>query len=134
MLENNPRGLERAETKRVVGNQYNRFLRKQQYTKTLSASNGTTTADRGEKNTRLRNRIEGNCFNCGRKGHRAENCRSAKTKIEKSREAAAAKKSGGRGNATSGGVRSTLRINTMACAEAWSTELAVMRSEKLRKV
>ena len=30
MLENNPAGLNRAEIERVVGNQYNRLLRKQQ--------------------------------------------------------------------------------------------------------
>ena len=33
MLENNPTGLERAEIERVVGNQYNKFLRQQQDSK-----------------------------------------------------------------------------------------------------
>ena len=53
--------------------------------------------DHGERNKRPRYRFEGICFNCGRKGHRAENYRSAKKKIEKQGDAAADKKSGGRG-------------------------------------
>ena len=53
--------------------------------------------DRGEKKRRPRNRFAGNCFNCGRKGHRAEDCRNAKKKIEKSGDAPADKKSGVRG-------------------------------------
>ena len=78
MLENNPTGLERAEIERVVENQYNRLLKEQQNSKALSASKGTTTAGRGEKKRRPRNRFEANCFNCRRKGHRVEGCRSAK--------------------------------------------------------
>ena len=74
--------------------------------------------DHGEQNRRPRNRFEGNCFNCGRKGQRAEDCRNAKKKIEKSGDAPADKKGGGRGKATYVGVRSTLRTNTVACAEA----------------
>ena len=66
MLEKNPVGLERAEIERVVENQYNRLLRQRQNSKALSASKGSTTADRREKNRRPRNRFEGNCFNCGR--------------------------------------------------------------------
>ena len=62
------------------------------------ASKGTDTANRGQKNKRPRNRFEGNYFNCRREGrHHAEDCRSAKKKIEKSGDAAADKKSGGRG-------------------------------------
>ena len=60
MLENKPTGLERAETERVVGNQHNRFRRQQQDSKTISASKDTATVDRGEKNRRPRNRLEGN--------------------------------------------------------------------------
>ena len=82
ILENRPTGLERAEIERLVGNPHNRLLRQQQDSKALSASKGTTTVDCGEKNRRLRNRFEGNCFSCGRRCHRAEECRSAK-KIEK---------------------------------------------------
>ena len=85
MLENNPTGLERAEIEHVVGNQYNRVLRQQQDSKALSASKGTTTVDCGEKNRKPRNQFEGNCFNCGTKGHRAEDCRSAKKKIDKTK-------------------------------------------------
>ena len=96
MLENNPTDLERAEIKRVVGNQYNRLFRQQQDLN-LSASKGTTTADHGEKNRRPRNRFESYCLNCGGKGHHAEDCGSAKKNIEKSRDAAADKKGGGRG-------------------------------------
>ena len=95
MLENNPAGLERAEIERVTGNQYNRLLRQQHDSKALSASGSTTTADRGEKKKRPRNRFEGNCINCGRKDHRAEDCRSTK-KIGKSRDAPADKEGRGR--------------------------------------
>ena len=59
MLENNPAGLDRAEIERVVGNQYNRLLRQQHDSKTLSALRNTTTADCGEKKGRPRNRFEG---------------------------------------------------------------------------
>ena len=97
MLENNPAGLERAEIERIVGNRYNRLIRQQQNPKALSVSKGTTTVDRGEKKRKPSSQFEGNCFNCERKGHRAEECRSVKKKIEKSGDAAADKKSGGRG-------------------------------------
>ena len=97
MLENNPTGLERAEIELVVGNQYNRLLRQQEDSKALSASKGTTTANRGEKNRRSCNLFKGICFNCGRKGPHSEDCRSAKNMIEKSGDAAADKKGGGRG-------------------------------------
>ena len=79
MLENNSAGLNSAEIKRVVGNQYNRLLRQQQDSKALSASKGTVTANRGkEKNMRPHHKFDGNCFNCGKKGHRAGDCRSVK--------------------------------------------------------
>ena len=72
MPENNSTGLERAEIGRVLRKQYNRLFRQQQDSKALSASKGTTTAVRGEKKRRPRDRFEGNYFNCGREGHRAE--------------------------------------------------------------
>ena len=97
MLENNPTALERAEIEYVVGSQYNRLLRQQQDSKALSASKGITTVNCGEKNRRPRNRFESNCFNCGRKGHHAEECRGAKKKIEKLGDVAADKKGGGSG-------------------------------------
>ena len=97
MLEDNPVGLERAEIGRAVGNQYNRLLREQHDSKALSALGGTTAVGRGEKKRRPRNRFEGNCFNCRRKDHRAEDCRSATKKIEKSGDAPADKKGGGKG-------------------------------------
>ena len=96
-LENNPATLERADIECVVENPYSRLLRQQHDSKALSASGSTTTADRGEKKRRPCNRFEGNCFNCGKKDHRAENCRSAKKKMEKSKDAPANKKGGGRG-------------------------------------
>ena len=84
ILESNPAGLNRAKIERVVGNQYNIFLRQQQDSKALSASKGTVTANRGKgKNRKLSHKFNGNCFNCGKKGHRAGDCRSAK-KSEKS--------------------------------------------------
>ena len=79
MLENNPAGLHRAQIERVVGNQYNILLMHQQNSKALSASKGTATANRGkEKNKRPHHKFDGNCSNCGKKGHRARDCRSAK--------------------------------------------------------
>ena len=84
MLENNPAGLNRAETGRVVRNQYNRLLRQHQDSKALSASKGIVAANRGKrKKKRPHHKFDGNCFNCGKKGHRAGDCRSAK-KSEKS--------------------------------------------------
>ena len=120
MLENNPSsGLDRAEIERVVGSQCNRLLRQQYDSKALSASGSTTTADREDKKRRPRNRFEAKCFNCGRKSYRTEDCKSVKKKIEKSGDAPADKKGEGRGeSATSVEVRSTLRINTVACAKS----------------
>ena len=84
ILENNPAGLSRAEIERVVGNQYNRLLGPQQDSKALSASKGTVTENRGKgENRRLHHKFDGNCLNCGKKGHRAGDCRSAKKKSEK---------------------------------------------------
>ena len=66
MLENNPAGLNRAEIKRVVGNQFNRLLRQQQDSKALSASKRTVTVNRGKgKNRRPHHKFYCNCFNCG---------------------------------------------------------------------
>ena len=80
MLENNPAGLNRAEIERVVGNQYNRLLRQQHNSMALSASKGTVTANRGKgKDRRPHHKVDDNCFNCGKKNHRAGDCRSAKT-------------------------------------------------------
>ena len=96
MLENNPAGLNRAEIERVAGNQYNRLLKQQQDSKALSASKGTVTANREkEKNRRPYHKFDGNCFNFGKKGHRAGDCRNA-NKSEKS-GAADDKKGGGSG-------------------------------------
>ena len=98
ILENNPAGLNRAEIERVVGNQYNSLLRQQQDSKVLSASKGTVTAncEKG-KNRRLHHKFDGNCFNCGKKGHRAVDCRSAKKKSEKSGATDDRKEGGGSG-------------------------------------
>ena len=98
ILENNPAGLNRAEIERVVGNQYNRLLRQQQDSKALSASKGAVTANRGKgKNRKLNRKFDGNCFNCGKKGHRAGDCRSTKKKSEKSGAADDKKEGSGSG-------------------------------------
>ena len=98
ILENNPAGLNRAEIERVVGNQYNRLVRQQQDSKALSASKGTVTANRGKrKNRKLHHKFDGNCFNCGKNGHRAGDCRSAKKKSEKSGAAVDKKERSGSG-------------------------------------
>ena len=97
MLENNPAGLNRAEIERIVGIQYNRLFRQQQDSKALSASKGTATANRGKgKNRRPHRKFGGNCSSCGKKGHHAGDCRSAK-KSEKSGAADDKKKGGGSG-------------------------------------
>ena len=60
-------------------------------------SKGTVTANRGKgKNRRPHHKYGDNCFNCGKKGHRAGHCRSAK-KIEKSGAADDKKKGAGSG-------------------------------------
>ena len=98
ILENNPAGLNRAEIERVVGNQFNRLLRQQQDSKALSASKATVTANRGKgKNRKLHQKFDGNCFNCGKKGHHPRDCRSAKKKTEKSGAADDRKEGGGSG-------------------------------------
>ena len=99
ILENNPAGLNRAEIEHVVGNQYNRLLRQQQDSKALPASKGTVTANRGkEKNRRLHQKFDGNCFNCGKKGHHAGDCRSAKRKSKNSGAADDKKEGSGSGS------------------------------------
>ena len=133
MLENNPAGLNRAEIERVVGNQYNKLLRQQQDSKALSASKGTVTANCGKRNNRRSHRkFDGNCFNCGKKGHRAGDCRRAKKsknpKLPTTRRRAVAAV-----GATSAGVRSTLRTGTMVCARSLSTERETVRSAELKK-
>ena len=98
ILENNPAGRNRAEIERVVGNQYNRLLRQQQDSKALSASTGTVMANHEKgKNRRSHHKFDGICFNCGKKGHRAGDCRSAKKKSEKSGAADDRKEGGGSG-------------------------------------
>ena len=98
ILENNPACLNRADIERVVGNQFNRLLSQQQDSKALSASKGTVTANRGKgKNRKLHQKFDGNCFNCGKKGHHPRDCRSAKKKTEQSGAADDRKEGGGSG-------------------------------------
>ena len=64
----------------------------------MSVSKGTVTANRGKgKSRKLHHKFDGNCFNCGKKGHRAGDCRSAKKKSEKSEAADDRKEGGGSG-------------------------------------
>ena len=134
MLENSPAGLNRAEIERVVGNQYNRLLRQQRDSKALSASKGTFTANRGKgKNRRPHHKFDGNCFNCGKKGHRAGHCRSAK-KSEKSGAADDKKKGGGSGRCYICGSEEHLaHRRTVVCARALSTGRETVRSAELKK-
>ena len=63
----------------------------------MSASKGAVTANRGKgKNRRPHHKFDGNFFNCGKKGHRAGDCKSAKNS-EKSGTADDKKKGGGSG-------------------------------------
>ena len=52
MLENNPDCLNRVEIERVVGNRYNRLLRRQQDSKAMSVSKSSVTVDRGKGKNR----------------------------------------------------------------------------------
>ena len=130
VLDNNPTGLERTKVEYGVGKQCSRLLSQQQDSKALSASKSTITADRSGKNGRPCYRFKGNCFNCGRKDHRTEGCRSAKNQemppTTRRAEVGA--------SATFMRERSTLRINTVACADTLSTGLAIVRSKELRRV
>ena len=117
MLGNNPTGIERTNIEPVIGSQFSRLLRQQQDSKVLSASKGTATADRGEKTRKPHNRLEGSFFNCGRKYHRGEDCRSAK-KIENQEMLPPTRRAEVGASFTSLGVRTPFRINTVACAEA----------------
>ena len=131
MLENNPAGLESAETKRVVGNQYNRRLRQKHGSKALSAPRSTTTVDRGEKKRRPRNRIVGN-FSTAQGKVAALRIAGARRRRSKNQESPRTRRAEVGGSATSVGVRSISRINTVACAEAWTTGLAIVTSKELK--
>ena len=132
MVENNPAGLNRAEIECVVGNQYNRLVSQQQDSKALSASKGTVTANRGKgKNRRLHHKFEGNCFSCGKKGHRAGDCRSAKR--VKNHELPTRKRAVAAVGTTSAGVRKILRTGTVVCARALSTGRETVGSAELKK-
>ena len=66
----------------------------------MSASKDTVTANRGKgKNRKLNHKFDGNFFICGKKGHRAEDCRIAKKKSETSGAADERKEGGGSGRA-----------------------------------
>ena len=134
ILENNPAGLNRAEVKRNLQNQYKRLLRQQQDSKALSESKDTVTANRGKgKNRRLHHKFDGNCFNCGKKGRRAGDCRSAKKKSEKSGLPTTRRRAVAAVGATSAGVRSTLRTGTVVFARALSTGRETVRRAELKK-
>ena len=62
----------------------------------MSASKGTVTANRGKgKSRKPHHKFDGKCVICGKKGHRAVDCRSAKKKSEKSGGADDRKEGGG---------------------------------------
>ena len=133
MLENNPAGFNRAEIERVVRNQYNILLRQQQDSKALSGSKGTVTANRGKgENRRPHHKFDGNCFSCGKKCHRAGDCRSAK-KSENPELPTTRRRAVGAVGATFAGVRSTLRTGPVVCARALSTGRETGRSAELKR-
>ena len=90
-----------------------------------------------ERRRRPRNRFEGNCLNYGRNGHRAEEYRSAKKKIEKSRDDAADKNGGDRGKCyicgseenfahKHGGLCRSLKHRTRDCEERGAEKDAML--------
>ena len=103
MFENKPASLDRAEIKRVLGNQYNRFFRQQHDSKYFIGirENHHGGTWRGEEETAQS--IRGQCFNCGRKGHCAEGFRSTKKKIEKSGDTPADQNDRVKGSVCGGG-------------------------------
>ena len=101
--------------------------------------------NREEKNRRPRNLFEGNCFNCGRKSHRADHCRSSKKKVKKSGNAAADKKSGDRGKCyvcgsedhfehKHCGLRRSLRHRTRDCGERGAEKGAMMAKQICQQI
>ena len=134
ILENNPAGRNRTEIERVVGNQYNRLFRQQQDSKALSALKGAVTANRGKgKNRKLHHKFDGNWFNCGKKGHRAGDCRSAKKRVKNPELPTTGRRAVAAVGATSAGVRSTLRTGTVVCARALSTGRETVKSVELKR-
>ena len=131
MLENNSRGLERAEIERVAENQYSRLLRQQQDSK---ASKGTTTADRGEKNRRpaTDSRVTASTAKGRVTALRATEARRRRSKNQEIPPLT--KRAEVKASATSMGMRITLRMDTVACVEAWIIGLTVVRNEELRRV
>ena len=133
MLEDNPAGLNRAKIELVVGNKNNRLLRQQQDSKALSASKDTVTANRGKrKNRRLYHKFDSNCFNCGKRGHRAGDCRSAK-ESEKSRAADDKKKGGGSGRCYICGSKEHLAHRNGGLCKILEHRTRDVRSAELKK-
>ena len=134
ILENNPAGLNRAEVERVVGNQYNRLLRQQQDSKTLSASKGIVAANRGKgKNRRLHHKFDGNCFNCGKKVTALETAGARRKRVKNLELPTTRRRAMAEVDATSAGVRSTLCPGTVVCARALSIGRESVRSAELKK-
>ena len=134
ILENNPAGLNRAAIERVVGNQYNRLLRQQQDSKALSASKGTVTANLEKgKDRRLHHKFDGKCFNCGKKGHRAVDCRRARKRVKNPELPTVGRRAVVAVGATSAEVRSILRTGTVVCARALNTGRETVRSAELKR-
>ena len=82
---------------------------------------------------RPRNKFESKCFNCGKKGYRAGECRSAKNS-ENPEIRPPARRAKVRASAPFMGVRDTLCTSTVACARVSNTGLANVRNAELRRV
>ena len=134
MLENNPTDLERAESERVVGKQITGFLgiswSQRLYRYRMAPPRQIVERRRGDRATDSRvsaSTAEGRVAALRIAGARRRRSKNQKMPPPIRRVEV-------RASTTSVGVRNTLRINNAACAEAWSTRLAIVRSEELRRV
>ena len=126
MLENNPKGLERAIIVRVVWNQYYRLLGQQRDLSAHRKAPPRRTVERRTGDPATDSRVTASTVEGRVTALRVAEVRRRRSKKQEMPPPTRRAEVGE--SATSVGVRSTLRINTVACAEAWSTGLAIVRS------
>ena len=134
ILENNPAGLNRAEIERVVRNQHYRLLRQQRDSKALSASKGTVTENRGKRRTG--NSTTSSMVTASiaeRKVTALETAGARRKKVKNAELPTTGRRAVAAVDATSAGVRSTLRTGTVVCARALSTGCETVMSAELKR-
>ena len=131
MVQNNPAGLNRAEIEHAVGNQYNRLLRQQQGSKTLSPLKCITTARRRPGDPSIHSRVT--ALIAVRKVVALGNA-GARRRVKNLQMPPPTRRAEVMASARSDGVMSTLRLSTMACTRDLSTGFVNARNEELRRV